>query len=51
MIFVDCKPDRVLVWSIMGISKREIRHAGNKLRVCKELERRRNCRGLVDEDP
>jgi len=51
MIFVECKPDRVLVWSITGISKRRIRHAGNKPRVCKELERRRNCRGLVNEDP
>jgi len=51
MIFVECKPDRVLVWPIMGIPRRAIRHAGNKPRVCKELERRRNCRGLVDEDP
>jgi|Deesub1362B_J571_1020462.scaffolds.fasta_scaffold05732_4 hypothetical protein len=51
MIFVECKPDRVLVESITGISRRKIRHAGNKPRVCKELERRRNCKGLVDEDP
>lgn len=51
MIFVECKPDRVLVGSITGIPKRKIRHAGNKPRVCKELEKRRNCRGLVDEDP
>lgn len=51
MIFVECKPDRVLVETVTNISRKEIRHAGNKPRVCKELMKRRGCKGLVDEDP
>ena len=51
MIYVECKPDIILVKSLIKISKREIIHAGNKPEVCKRLEKRENCIGLVDEDP
>lgn len=50
MIFVECDPDRVLVCSL-GISRREVVHAGNKPGVCRRLKRCSNCKGLVDEDP
>jgi hypothetical protein len=51
MIYVECKLDFALIRSITKISKREIVHAGGKPEVCKQLERRKNCKGLVDEDP
>ena len=51
MIYVECKPDSLLVREITNISKREIIHLGNKSEVCKRLRSRNNCVGLVDEDP
>jgi len=51
MIYIECKADRVLASSITSIPKRDFIHAGNKSGVCKRLERHRNCKGLVDEDP
>ena len=51
MIYVECKPDFVLVKSITNISKREIVHEGGKGKVCKKLEKSQNSKGLVDEDP
>jgi len=51
MIYVECKPDFVLVKSITDISKREIVHEGGKGKVCKKLEKSQNSKGLVDEDP
>jgi len=50
MIFVECKPDYLLVRKL-GYPKRQIIHAGNISEVCKRLQRNRNCCGLVDEDP
>jgi hypothetical protein len=50
MIYVECKPDRLLV-NILGISKRDIVHAGNISKVCKGLAKSENSKGLVDEDP
>lgn len=51
MIYVECKPDFALVKSITNISKRKIVHEGGKSEICRRLERQKNCRGLVDEDP
>lgn len=52
MIYVECKPDFTLVKSLTKIPKREIVHEiKGKPEVCKRLERQRNCKGLVDEDP
>lgn len=51
MIYVECKPDFALVKSVTRIPKREIIHEKNKPGVCKRLEKQRNRKGLVDEDP
>jgi hypothetical protein len=51
VIYVECKPDSILVKSLIKISKKEIIHAGNKPEICKKLEKQENCIGLVDEDP
>jgi len=51
MIYVECKSDFTLVKSIAKIPKREIIHERGKGRVCGKLERQRDCKGLVDEDP
>jgi hypothetical protein len=51
MIYVECKSDLALVKSVTKILKREIVHEKNKPEVCKRLEKQRNCKGLVDEDP
>jgi len=50
MIFVECKPDYLLVRKL-GYSKKQIIHAGNISEVCKRLQNNQNCCGLVDEDP
>lgn len=51
MIYVECKADFDLVKSVTKIPKREIVHEKNKPEVCKRLEKQKNCKGLVDEDP
>lgn len=51
MIFVECKPDLLLVQKITGISKKKILHSGNKGEVIKNLSRHKNSIGLIDEDP
>jgi hypothetical protein len=51
MIFVECKPDLLLVQKITGIPKKEILHSGNKGEVIKNLSRSKNSIGLIDEDP
>ena len=50
MIFVECKPDFLLIRKI-GFSKKEIKHCGNKPGVCKMLMKNKDSIGLVDEDP
>jgi len=52
MIYVECKPDFALVKSITRIPIREVIHERKgKPGVCERLQRQRNCKGLVDEDP
>lgn len=51
MIYVECKPDFALVKSITSVPKREILHERGKDEVCNRLEKRRNCKGMVDEHP
>jgi hypothetical protein len=48
--YTECKPDSALVRTL-GIPKKEIIHLAGKPNVCKRLENRENCRGLIDEDP
>jgi hypothetical protein len=50
MIYVECKPDLLLV-NTLGVSKRDIVHAGNISKVCKGLAKSDHSKGLVDEDP
>lgn len=50
MIYTECKPDSSLV-RILGIPKKQIIHLGGKPEVCKQLEKREEWKGLVDEDP
>lgn len=50
MIYTECKPDSTLV-KLLGISKKQIIHLGGKPEVCKQLAKRENWKGLVDEDP
>jgi hypothetical protein len=50
MIYIECKPDSALV-KTLGIPKRQVIHLGGKPEVCKQLAKRENCNGLVDEDP
>ncbi|MBE0516266.1 MAG: hypothetical protein IBX41_02585 [Methanophagales archaeon] len=50
MIYTECKPDSALV-KTLGIPKRQVIHLGGKPEVCKQLAKRENCNGLVDEDP
>lgn len=54
MIFVECKPDVILVKTLTNLPKRRIRHAGNKIAVCHQIEFNdfdHVCKGMVDEDP
>ena len=50
MIYTECKPDSVLA-KTLGIPKKEIIHLGGKPEVCKQLEKRKNWMGFIDEDP
>lgn len=52
MIYVECNADYVLV-KALGVPKKKINHCGGKAKVCRSLgkEGKRNCKGLVDEDP
>ena len=49
MIFVECKPDFVLV--NLFEQKRNILHAGNKTEVVKSLLKNQGSIGVVDADP
>ena len=51
MIFVECYPDFALVKSVTHYSKKEIVHVGGRGKVCTRLERTKNCKGMIDEDP
>jgi len=50
MIFVECYPDEVLV-RVLGIARKEITHAHSKGNVYNRVMKKRNCLGMVDEDP
>ena len=51
MIYVECKPDEALVRRLTGLGKRSVRHESGKGQVFNRLEKQRNSRALVDEDP
>jgi hypothetical protein len=49
-LFVECKPDEALAFAL-GVSRRDVEHAGNKAGVCAQVSRRSGTTGMVDEDP
>jgi len=52
MIYIECKPDHVLVDALTEFPRKEIVHEfKGKFEVCKRLETSKNSKGLVDEDP
>jgi len=51
LIFVECKPDRLLIRILAGVGKKEIRHSGNKFEVMKQLDKHSMALGIIDEDP
>lgn len=51
MIYVECKPDQLLVQMLTGWRRREILHENDKFQVMKKLRRQTNGRAMVDEDP
>lgn len=50
MIFVENEAHKILVKAI-GVSEKKIIVADGKGNVCNKLEKEKNCKGLVDEDP
>jgi len=50
MIYLECEPDKALV-KALGIPRKEIKHMFSKGNVCNRLEKSKNSKGLVDEDP
>ena len=52
MIYIECKPDLVLVRSLTNITRRGITHEfKGKGEICNRLRKQTNCKGLLDEDP
>ena len=49
-LFVECKPDETLAF-VLGVSRRDLEHAGNRAGVCVQVSRRNETMGMVDEDP
>ncbi len=47
---IECNNDETLM-EILGVSKKVIKHSGNKTRVVKYLKKNGNAIGMVDEDP
>ena len=51
MIYVECKPDQLLVQMLTSWPNREIIHEEGKYRLMARLSKRRDTRAMVDEDP
>ena len=52
MIYVECKPDGVLVRQVTGLPSRQVTHEiKGKGEVCNRLTKTRDAVGMVDEDP
>jgi len=47
-VYVECDPDTVLAETL---TSGRVYHQRGKSRVCRVLERQRNCIGVMDEDP
>ena len=52
MIYVECKPDGILVRHLTGLPKRQVAHeARGRGAVCNRLMKNNNVAAMVDEDP
>ncbi len=52
MIYVECKPDGILVRALTTMPQREIIHEiKGKYEVVKKISRRKSCGAVIDEDP
>ena len=52
MIYVECKPDEILVRQVTGLPRRQVVHeAKGKGGVCNRLMKTRGLVAMVDEDP
>ena len=52
MIYVECKPDGILVRHLTGLPKRQVAHeASGRGAVCNRLMKNNNVAAMVDEDP
>ena len=52
MIYVECKPDGVLVRRVTGLPSRQVHHEiQGRGAVCNRLTKTRDALGMVDEDP
>ena len=52
MIYVECKPDGILVRHLTGLPKRQVAHeARGRGAVCNRLKNDNNVAAMVDEDP
>ena len=50
MIYVECKPDKILVIVLTNKTPDEILHFGGKSEIFRRMQRERNVIGIVDED-
>lgn len=52
MIYVECKPDEMLVRTLLSVSKRDVVHElKGKFEVINRISTSNGVKGLVDEDP
>lgn len=52
MIYVECKPDEILVRAVTGLPARQVIHElKGKYGVAAQLRKRNSARGMLDEDP
>ncbi|MGC8976679.1 MAG: hypothetical protein ACP5OB_03545 [Candidatus Ratteibacteria bacterium] len=51
MIYVECKPDKVLIENLDVLEKEKIYHCGGKGRVVSNVLKGKKNYGLIDEDP
>ena len=52
MIYVECRPDELLVRQVTGLPRRQVVHeAKGKGEVCNRLMKNRDLVAMVDEDP
>jgi len=51
MIYVECKPDKILVHVLTNKTPDEIEHCGGKSEVLNKLKITKESIGIIDEDP